>query len=382
MGSILSVVRPIVLAEPHLTESARRYLGECLDTNYVSSVGPFVGRFETAFAKTVGARRAVACASGTAAIHVAMRLLGVGAGDEVWVSSLTFVGSVNPILYQGATPVFVDSESVTWNMDPAIVDAALADRKARGIKMPKVIEVVHLLGHPADMKAFSGISERYGVPIIEDAAEALGARYDDGRFPGSIAKIGCHSFNGNKIITSGGGGMIVTNDESLGDRAKHLTMQAKLPGEAYWHDEVGYNYRLTNIAAALGLSQLESLDTFVEKKRALAARYDKAFANVPWIELPPRAAWAKPTFWLYTIRLKPGAPLERDGLMKHLASQGIQSRPIWTPLPRMEIYRGFPRVGGNVSDQIFETALSLPSSVGLTEEDQARVIDVVKAAGG
>jgi dTDP-4-amino-4,6-dideoxygalactose transaminase len=226
----------IALSEPHLAGNARTYLEECLKTNFVSSVGPFVDRFEREFAAYVGAKFAVACASGTAAIHVALRLLGVGPGDEVLVPSLTFIASINPITYQGAEPVLVDSEEATWNVDPALVVEELDRRGRSGQKQPKAVEVVHLLGHPADIEAIADACERHGVALVEDAAEALGARYVTGRYEGrqvgTIGKVGCFSFNGNKIITSGAGGMITTDDEALARRAKHLTTQARLPGLA------------------------------------------------------------------------------------------------------------------------------------------------------
>ncbi len=258
----------------------------------MSSVGPFVERFEEAFAASVGARHAVACASGTAAIHLALLVLDVGPGDEVLVPTLTFVASANPVRYVGATPVFVDAEAETYNLDPALVVAEL-DRRARaGIRQPAAIEVVHLLGHPADMAPVLEAAERHGVPVVEDASEALGAAYRTGPFAGrqvgTIGRVGCFSFNGNKLITTGGGGMLVTDDEALAKRARHLSTQARLPGLAYDHDEVGFNYRLSNVSAALGLAQLEQLDALLAGRRANAARYDAAIRDLP--ALRPGAA--------------------------------------------------------------------------------------------
>jgi aminotransferase in exopolysaccharide biosynthesis len=370
----------IALSEPSLTGNARRYLGECIDTNFVSSVGPFVERFEREFAAYVGARFAVACASGTAALHVAFRLLGVEAGDEVLVPSLTFVASVNPIAYERGVPVLVDSEPTTWNMDPALV-VDYIDRAARtGKRLPRAVEVVHLLGHPAQLEPIVDVCERHGIAVVEDAAEALGARYREGRYAGrhvgTIGRIGCFSFNGNKIITTGGGGMITTDDPELARRAKHLTTQARLPGAAYRHDEIGYNYRLTNVAAALGVAQLEQLPAFVARKHRIAARYDAALGDVPGFTTPPRTPWADPTFWLYSPRV--GAA--RDHVLQRLGADGIEARPIWTPVHTMPMYRDTPRIGGSHAEQLAAEALSLPSSVGLTDEDQDRVIACCRAA--
>src|SRR5215472_2129176 len=263
----------IPLSVPRLTGNLRRYLDECIETNYVSSVGPFVTRFEKAFAEFVGSRFAVACVSGTAALHLAVRLLNVQPGDEVFVSTLTFVASVNAILYERGIPVLIDSERDSWNLDPALVVDEIKARARQGKPLPRAVEIVHLLGHPANMEPIVDVCLEYQIPIFEDAAEALGASYCTGRFAGNkvgtIGKIGCFSFNGNKIITAGGGGMLTTDDEELARRARHLTTQARLPGPEYWHDEIGYNYRLTNVAAAIGLSQLEQLPEFLDRKRAI-----------------------------------------------------------------------------------------------------------------
>jgi dTDP-4-amino-4,6-dideoxygalactose transaminase len=302
---------------------------------------------------------------------VAMRLIGVQPGDEVLVPSLTFVASVNPITYERGTPVLVDSERETWNMDPALV----VDYIERAARKPKAVELVHLLGHPAQIEPIAEVCEKHGIVLIEDAAEALGARYRGGRFDGkhvgTIGRIGCFSFNGNKIITTGGGGMITTDDAELARRAKHLTTQARLPGPAYRHDEIGYNYRLTNVAAALGVAQLEQLPAFVEKKLAIAVRYDAAF---PREMHPPRAPWATPTCWLYSLVVG----RERDTWMKRLADERIESRPIWTAVHDMPMYRDAPRLGGKVAEELAAAALSVPCSVGLTEAQQERVIRVLK----
>lgn len=364
----------IPLSEPSIGGNARRYLEECLASTYVSSVGPFVDRFESEFASAVGAPHAVACASGTAAIHVALRLLGVGPGDEVLVSTLTFVASANPVLYERATPVLVDAEEETWNLDPALVAEELQRRAKAGRKQPRAVIAVHILGQPARLEPLVEACERHGVTLVEDAAEALGAAYEAGRFAGrqvgTIGRLGCFSFNGNKIMTTGGGGMIVTADEALARRARHLTRQAKLPGAEYRHDEVGYNYRLTNLAAALGVAQLEQLPEFLARKRAIADRYDAAFRGRSGLALPPRIPGLRPSHWLYSVRVAGG----RTALHERLGRAGIESRPVWTPLHLMPFYAQAPRLAGAVSERLFAEGLSLPCSTGLAAAQQDRVI--------
>ena len=377
----------IPLAEPSIGGNAARYLAECLETNFVSSVGPFVKRFEAEFAASVGSRHAVACASGTAAIHLALRVLDIGPGDEVFVPTLTFVASANPVAYVGATPVLVDVEAATYNLDPAIVVAEL-DRRARlGLKQPAAIEVVHLVGHPADIEPVTVAAARHGVTVFEDASEALGAGWTSGAFAGrqagTVARIGCFSFNGNKLITTGGGGMLVTDDEALARRARHLSTQARLPGLAYDHDEVGYNYRLSNLAAALGVAQLEQLPELLAARRRMAAGYDALAAGLPALRPAPHAPWANPSYWLYTAALDPDrSPLTRDELLAGLSAAAIEARPIWTPLHLTRLYRDAPRLGGGVAGSIFAGAVSLPSSASLTPEKQARVAARLEALLG
>jgi dTDP-4-amino-4,6-dideoxygalactose transaminase len=383
MSSPVAPVKRIALLEPELSGKERAYLEECVTSGYVSSVGPFVERFERAFADCVGSRHAVACASGTAAIHVALRVLGVVDGDEVMVSNLTFVASANPILYERAVPVLVDSEATSWNLDPALVVAEL-DRRARtGTKQPRAIEVVHVLGQPANIEPIAQACERYGVDLFEDAAESLGAQLRTGRWAGrqvgTIGRVGCFSFNGNKTVTTGGGGMIVTDDGALAARARHLTQQAKVAGASYFHDDVGYNYRLTNIAAALGLAQLEHLPQMRASKVRIAARYRAALTDTPGIELP-HCPWGSPSEWLTSILVDPvrfGAT--RDDVLSAMAGRAIETRPIWTPLHLMPKYRNAPRLGGEVSEHLFANGLSLPSSSRLEEADQRCVLDGIDA---
>lgn len=368
----------IPLAEPNLGGRELEYLRECIASNFVSSVGAFVDRFEQEFAAFVGSPHAVAAANGTCALHIALVLAGVGPGDEVWVSDFTFAASANPIKYQRATPVLVDSERRTWNMDPDLVVEELERRAKAGAAQPKAIMVVHILGIPADIAPIAEACERHGVCLIEDAAEALGATYTGGPYAGrqvgTIGKMGCYSFNGNKIMTTGGGGMLVTADAELAKHAKHLTTQAKKPGYAYFHTEVGYNYRLTNLAAAMGVAQLEQLPGFLASKRAIAARYSEAFKGLPGLTLPPMPQGMAPSSWLYSVLLPSGW----EPVLKALEGEGILTRPLWTALHLMPPYAGCPRLGsGEVAADLCARGLSLPCSTTLTEGQQAAVIQAL-----
>jgi aminotransferase in exopolysaccharide biosynthesis len=370
----------IPLAVPHLAGNEKRYLDECIETNFVSSVGPFVGRFEEEFAKFVGTKHAVACVNGTAALHLAMRVLEIGPGDEVFVPTFTFIASVNPIAYEKAAPTFVDCETRTWNLDPENVVREIKRRAKLGLPLPKAVEVVHILGHPAEIEPIMEVCEQFQIPVIEDAAESLGATYRAGRFAGkavgSIGTIGCFSFNGNKIITAGGGGMLATDNEILARKARHLSTQARQPGAEYWHDDIGYNYRLTNTVAALGLAQLEQLPEFLARKHEIAARYDRMLASVPGISLPPRSSWAEPSMWMYCVLVDPQEfGRDRNQLMADLKCSGIESRPLWAPIHQMPMYSRCGLLGEHVAENIFKQGLALPCSVGLTSTDQEAVID-------
>ena len=299
----------IPLIVPEIRGNEWKYVKECLDTNWVSSVGSYVDRFEKMVAERAGTKYAIATVNGTAALHIALLLAGVQADDEVVVSSLTFIAPANAIRYVGAWPVFIDAEPRYWQIDPAGVVDFLdngcswdgeAVRNRRTGRRVKAILPVHILGHPADLDPILDVAAKYSLPVIEDATEGLGARYR-GKSLGGLGHVGCFSFNGNKIITTGGGGMLVTNDAEWAARARYLTTQAKDDPIEYVHNAVGYNYRLTNLLAAMGCAQIEQLDTFVEAKRQIASRYHESLISLPGVRLPEQADWAFSTFWMYTV---------------------------------------------------------------------------------
>ncbi len=379
----------IPLSVPEIGGNEWAYIKECLDTNWVSTAGPFVERFELEFARKLGASHAVACQSGTAALHVALLVAGIGPGDEVLVPALTFVAPANAIRYADATPVLVDVEPKHAGIDLNLVEAFLREDCARagarlvnrtsGRRVAGVMPV-HLLGHPVDMDRLMALAEEFGLIVIEDATESLGATYKE-RHAGTIGHLGCFSFNGNKIMTTGGGGMIVTARADWAKRAKHLTNQAKVDPIEYDHDEIGYNYRLTNIQAAMGVAQLERLDAYVEAKRAIAARYADAFADVPGLCSVPQANWARTNWWLYTVLIESAEfGIDSRALLRRLDAQRIQARPLWRPLHMGPPHRGERVLGGDVAKRFNAEGLSLPSSVGLAPEQQARVIEAVRSA--
>ena len=331
----------IPLAVPQIQGNEWEYVKECLDTGWVSSVGSYVERFEKMVATQAGTKYAVATASGTSALHIALLVSGVQPQDEVLVSTLTFIAPVNTIRYVGAFPVFIDAEPDYWQLDPARVlefienkcdwiNGVLRNRET-GRRVSAILPV-HVLGHPADINPIVEIARRYGLKVIEDSTEALGAAYR-GKSPGSFGDIGCFSFNGNKIITTGGGGMIVTDHEDLAKKAKYLTTQAKDDPVEYVHGEIGFNYRLTNVLAAIGCAQMEQLPRYVARKREIAKRYRHGLAGVRGIELMKQASWAESTFWLYTVLVNPQEfGMDSRQLLRLLDSQKIQTRPLWQPI--------------------------------------------------
>lgn len=376
----------IPLAVPHLGGNEWTYVKEALDTNWVSSVGPFVDRFERETASLVGTQHAVAVASGSAALHIALLLAGVRPGDAVVMPSLTFIAPANAVSYVGAEPIFVDCEPTYWQLDVAKLaefierectpeGGEVVERKT-GRRVAAILPV-HLLGHPVDMEPLLELAQRYGLPVVEDAAEAIGASYR-GRAPGTFGLIGCLSFNGNKVITTGGGGMLLCDDAELAGRAQYLVTQAKDDALEYVHGEVGFNYRLSNVLAAIGCAQLEMLEHNVEQRRRIAHAYVDGFADVPGLAPMQEAPWARSTFWLFTVRVDPRRfGLGSRELLRRLAVAGIQSRPLWQPLHLSRPFAHCTAYRCETAVAVESEALSLPSSSGLTPGDQARVIDAV-----
>ena len=368
----------ILLSTPHLSGLEQQYVAEAFETNWVTPLGPHVDAFEREFAEVVGAPHAVAVSSGTAALHLALILAGVGPGDEVLVSTLTFVASVNPIVYVGATPVFIDSERRSWNMDPELLESAL-DERARVGRPPKAVVLVHLYGQSADLDPIVAACDRHGVTLIEDAAEALGTSYR-GRAPGTLGAVGVFSFNGNKIITTGGGGMLTTPSHDLALHARKLATQARDPAPHYQHSEIGFNYRLSNVLAAIGRGQLRALEARVAARRHNFAFYAEALRDIPGIEFMPEASWGRHTRWLTTLTIDPHAfGVDRETMREHLDAAGIEARPVWKPMHLQPLYADSPVVGRGVADDLFARGLCLPSGSNLSEADLVRVVDVFRS---
>jgi perosamine synthetase len=376
----------IPLIVPEIRGNEWKYIKECLDTNWVSSVGSYVDRFEKLVAEQAGTKYAIATVNGTAALHIALLLAGVQVDDEVVVSSLSFIAPANAIRYAGAWPVFVDAEPQYYQIDPSGVVAFLEAgchwdgrilRNRRTGRRVKAILPVHILGHPADVDPIMAVAAKYSLPVIEDATEGLGARYR-GKNLGSLGHIGCFSFNGNKIITTGGGGMLVTDNAEWAERARYLTTQAKDDPIEYVHNVVGYNYRLTNLLAAMGCAQMEQLDRFVETKRRIAKRYREALVSLPGIRVPEEAHWAFSTFWMYTVLVnEKESGIDCRELLRALAERKVQTRPLWQPLHRSPAH-GLPSSPSCPnSESLHCQALSLPCSVGLTSSVQDRVIESI-----
>jgi len=366
----------ILLSVPHMSGREQRYIAEAFASNWLSTVGPNLEAFERDFETRFGLP-AVAVSSGTAALHLGLRALGVSPGDAVFCSDLTFVASVNPVRYLGAQPVLIDSEPRTWNMDPRLLARALAEHAARG-HLPKAVIVVHLFGQSADMDPILEACAPYGVPVLEDAAEALGAVYK-GRPAGTLGDAAVFSFNGNKIITTSGGGMLVSRRPEIAAKARFWATQARDPGLAYEHSELGYNYRLSNVLAGIGRAQFEVLDERVAQRRAVAFAYHAAFADLPGISPMPQAPWGLHTNWLSCFLIDEAAfGSSRDGLIRWLAETGIESRPVWKPMHLQPLYESSPCYGGAISEDLFRRGICLPSSSSLTASEQASVIQQVR----
>lgn len=366
----------IYLASPHMCGREQEYVKEAFESNWIAPIGPHVNEFEKEIAEYIGVKGAVALSSGTAAIHLALIAIGVGVGDEVFCSSLTFSASANPIIYQRAKPVFIDSENNSYNMSP------VALRKAFKKHKPKAVIVVNLYGQSADMDVIKAICDEHGVPIIEDAAESLGARYK-GRMSGSFGKYGVISFNGNKIITTSGGGMLVSNDENSIEKARFWASQAKDQARHYQHSELGYNYRMSNVCAGIGRGQLTILEERVKKKKTIYDQYKSAFCDIAAIKMAPVCEYGEPNYWLSIMTLDSDSDVKPIDVLVALESTNIESRHVWKPMHLQPFYMSYPFYNHNdggvsVSEAVFNSGVCLPSDTNMVDDDINRVINTIK----
>jgi pyridoxal phosphate-dependent aminotransferase EpsN len=366
-------VKPILLSPPHIGAEESQLVQQAIDSNWIAPTGAFVDQFEAEFARVVGIRHAVAVASGTAALHLALHTLGIGSGDEVAVSTLTFVGSVAPIVHRHAAPVFIDSDQ-SWNMDPGLLREAL-----RRHPRIRAVIAVHLYGHPADLDAIREVCEERGVTLIEDAAEALGTTYKD-RHVGRDGRISFFSFNGNKIITTSSGGMLVTDDESIAAHVRKLSAQAREPVLHYEHVELGYNFRLSNILAALGVAQLRRLSDRVALRRRNFAFYQQHLAALPGVTFMPESRHGRGTRWLTTLTIDPElSGVDATTVQRRLAQEQIESRPVWKPMHQQPALKDYPVFSTGVADSLYRDGLCLPSGSSLTEHDLERIVGLFRA---
>lgn len=362
--------RFIPLAAPALVGKERTYVLDCLDSTWISSTGKYIGQFEEGFAKFCGVRHALSCNNGTAALHLALMAIGIGPGDEVIVPTLTYVATANAVTYCGARPVFVDSEPETWNLNPIWVREKITPRT-------KAIIVVHLYGHPVDMDPVLKVAKRHGLFVIEDAAEAHGAEYKGHRV-GSLGDLAIFSFYGNKILTTGEGGMVVTNREGLAQKVRQLKGQGMDPERRYWFPIVGYNYRMTHIQAALGLAQLEKIGWNLKRRREIAMWYYKHFRDARGLILPVEKKWAKNAYWLFSIVLDQDVQIERDELMKVLMEQGIETRPFFYSMHTLPPYQAIAEgCSFPVADRLASRGINLPTWAGLTEEEVTYICETL-----
>lgn len=357
----------IPVAEPNLDGNELKYVMDCVKTGWISSMGDYVIKFEKSFSKYCGVKYGIAVANGTVALHTALEALGIKKGDEVIIPSLTFVATANAVKYTGAKPVFIDSEPRTWNIDPEKIEEKITSRT-------KAIIPVHLYGHPCDMDRIKEVAEKYNLAVIEDAAEAHGAEYK-GKKIGSLSTISCFSFYGNKILTTGEGGMCLTNNEKLAEKMRQLKDHGMSAERRYYHLQVGYNYRLTNIQAAIGLAQLEKLDKTIEIKRKNVQLYNSLLKDIKGITLPIEESWAKNVYWLYSILIEKDYKLKRDELMLKLKNEGIETRPFFIPLHKMPYMDEGLKLP--IAEKTSEKGVSLPSSTKLTKEQIEKVCEII-----
>jgi dTDP-4-amino-4,6-dideoxygalactose transaminase len=374
-------VSRLFLSPPHLGGEELEYLEEAIASNWIAPLGPMVDAFEREFAEALGFPYALAVSSGTAALHLALHSLGTRHGDAVVAATLTFIASVSPAVYLGATPVFVDADSKSWTADPDLIEQAVVRLLRAGRRVAAILPT-DLYGQSCDLDAICEIGQRHGIPVLVDSAEALGARYKD-RSVGHGAAAAVFSFNGNKIITTSCGGMIVSHEKRLIDHARYLSQQARDPVPHYQHATVGYNYRMSNLLAAVGRAQLKLLEDRVEKRRSINAAYAGHFRGIPGIEMMPEAAYGRATKWLSVITIDPerfGA--DRDAVIRRLAEQNIEARPVWKPMHLQPVFASSEYFGRGVSDRLFRTGLCLPSGSQMTESEVDQVAEAVLASTG
>lgn len=371
-------MKKIYLSPPHLTDDAMEYLREAVASNWIAPVGPHVDGFERELARLLNVQHLLAVNSGTSGIHLGLLALGVGQGDEVICSTFTFCASANPIVYCNARPVFVDSEAETWNMDPVLLEEAVKDRIHATGRVPKAIIVVHLYGMPANMAAIMAIANRFEIPVLEDAAEALGSLYHD-QAAGTFGEMGVLSFNGNKIVTTSGGGALFSKSEGLIERARYFRQESKEPLPYYEHKEVGYNYRLSNLLAALGSSQLKVLTDRVRRKREIFEFYYNRLAGIPGISFQFEPAHVQSNRWLTTILVR-NSKINPDVVRALLLENNIESRPLWKPMHLQPVFGGLPNYGNGTSEDLFKHGLCLPSGTDMQENDLTLICDLIQTA--
>jgi dTDP-4-amino-4,6-dideoxygalactose transaminase len=371
-------MKRIYLSPPHLGDDELELVREAFASNWIAPLGPHLNAFEEEFAKVVGVPHAVALSSGTAAIHLALRLLGVRPGDTVVCPTLTFCASANPIVYEGGQPIFIDADPATWNIDPQLLRVELRERAAQG-RLPRAVIAVDLYGQAADYDDLVDVCNRYAVPLLEDAAEALGATYR-GRMAGSFGRCAAFSFNGNKIITTSGGGMLVSEDGALIERARLLSTQARDPAPHYQHSQIGYNYRMSNVLAAIGRGQLRVLEHRVAARRRILDCYRTGLAHLPGIDFLPQATYGASNAWLTCITVDPqGFGATRNDIHQALEAANIESRPLWKPLHLQPVFAGCAYRGGSVAAELFERGLCLPSGSAMTPDDLERVMEIIRS---
>ncbi|MDA3884460.1 MAG: aminotransferase class I/II-fold pyridoxal phosphate-dependent enzyme [Candidatus Delongbacteria bacterium] len=372
----------IWLASPNMGGSELDYINEAFETNWVAPVGPHIDGFEKEMCEYLSIKSSVALSCGTAAIHLALILLGVKTDDEVLCQSFTFSATANPIAYQGAKPIFVDSEKETWNMDPVLLEKAINDRVIKVGQKPKAVIVVHLYGQSAKIDKIQEICKKYDIPLIEDAAEGLGSSFE-GKKLGNFGDIGILSFNGNKIITTSSGGMMISNNENYISKARFLATQARDDAPHYEHSHIGYNYRMSNILAGIGRGQLQILDKRVEQKREIFKRYSEAFKNIDGIEFQPEIKDSISNKWLTAITIDPDKTgFTREDIRLELQKHNIESRPLWKPMHLQPIFKDCISYTNGVSEELFKIGLCLPSDTNMTKEDQERVIEIIVGNAG